>query len=101
MSRSYKKFPVFKDRCRTSKNCQKPKTFANQAVRRYLGIPGGKAGYKKLYCSWNICDYRFYFCRNEEEFAFMWKNNHRRVHNWFGDNYTEALYFWKKCYIRK
>ena len=42
MSRSYKKFPIHKDR-------EKPKTYAKRAVRRSNGIPGGKAGYKKLY----------------------------------------------------
>ncbi|MBR0485229.1 MAG: hypothetical protein IJJ69_10700 [Oscillospiraceae bacterium] len=79
MSRSYKKFPVHKDRARTSKDREKPKTYANRAVRRSNGIPEGKAGYKKLYCSWIICDYRFYDCRNETEFKVLWKKGHSPV----------------------
>ncbi len=98
MSRSYKKFPVIKDRARTSKDREKPKTYANRAVRRSNGIPGGKAGFKKLYCSWIICDYRFYECRNKTEFKVLWKKG---ILHWHGDTYAEALNDWKKYYIRK
>ncbi|MDE6835279.1 MAG: hypothetical protein K2J39_13695, partial [Ruminococcus sp.] len=60
MSRSYRKFPVFKERARTSKDRFKPKTYANRAVRRYDDIPTGKSCFfKKIYCSWFIYDYRF------------------------------------------
>ena len=42
-------------------NCsQFGKKMANRAVRNYKDyIPRGKA-YKKLYCSWIICDYKLY-----------------------------------------
>ena len=101
MSRSYRKFPVFKDSPSKSRNIRKgisPKTFANRAVRRYPEIPRGKAGYKKLYCSYMICDYRFYECRTEKRFKALWENGE---YFWFGDTYTEALEYWKKCYLRK
>ncbi len=101
MSRSYKKFPICKDHARTSKDCQKPKTFANHAVRRYLGISGGKAGYKKLYCSWNICDYRFYSCKSEKKFKALWDNGNFIIRKRFGNDYQEALQSWKKFYVRK
>ena len=101
MSRSYKKFPVLKDRARTSKDCQKPKTYANHAVRRYIGIPGGKSGFKKLYCSWDICDYRFRPCNNEKDFRHLWQNGSKTIQIWFGDDYAKALNEWKKYYIRK
>lgn len=53
MSRSYKHVPCCKDHTRGMKKC------ANRYVRRnYLVIPSGMA-YKKLFCSWNICDYKF------------------------------------------
>ena len=53
MSRSYKHVPCCKDHTRGMKKC------ANRYVRRnYLVVPSGMA-YKKLFCSWNICDYRF------------------------------------------
>ena len=55
MSRSYKKEPVVKDYNRNSKK------YANRKVRRIFkncDYPNGSA-YKKLYCSWDICDWRF------------------------------------------
>lgn len=53
MSRSYKKVPCCKDHNRGMKK------YANRYVRRnYLIVPSGKA-YKKLFCSYNICDYKF------------------------------------------
>lgn len=53
MSRSYKKVPCCKDYNRGMKKC------ANRYLRRnYLDIPSGRA-YKKLFCSYDICDYKF------------------------------------------
>lgn len=101
MSRSYKKFPVCKERCRTSEDYKKPKTFANRAVRHYPEIPGGRSGFKKIYCSWNICDYRFYLYRDEREFQAVWNRGNKKIRSWFGDDYEEALNYWKKYYVRK
>ncbi|MBP1543567.1 MAG: hypothetical protein J6A16_05690 [Oscillospiraceae bacterium] len=54
MSRSYKRFAVCKDRNKNSK------TVSNRIVRRKGSIVSGKSNaYRKLYCSYNICDYRF------------------------------------------
>ncbi len=53
MSRSYKRVPCCKDHTKGMKK------YANRYVRRnYLVVSSGKA-YKKLFCSWNICDYKF------------------------------------------
>ena len=53
MSRSYKKVPCYKDYNRGMKQC------ANRHLRRnYLDIPSGRA-YKKIFCSYDICDYKF------------------------------------------
>ncbi len=53
MSRSYKKVACCKDYNRGMKKS------ANRYIRRnYLFVPSGMA-YKKLFCSWNICDYKF------------------------------------------
>ncbi len=53
MSRSYKKIPCCKDHNKGMKK------YANRYVRRnFLVVPSGTA-YKKLFCSWNICDYKF------------------------------------------
>lgn len=54
MSRSYKKFPCVKD----SGNSKKfAKRSANKRVRQTNEIQSGKQ-YKKVYCSWNICDWK-------------------------------------------
>lgn len=55
MSRSYKKYPLWKD----ERSCKIGKITANNKVRTYLksnkDISNGKA-YKKIFESWNICD---------------------------------------------
>ena len=104
MSRSYRKFPVIKDCCRTSKDRFKPKTYANRAVRRYNEMPTGKSCFfKKIYCSWNISDYRFIFALDEKEFKRLWEKDYSLRYSLtsFSDDYQKALYQWKKYYIRK
>ncbi|MCT4584441.1 MAG: hypothetical protein N4A54_05895 [Peptostreptococcaceae bacterium] len=56
MSRSYKKTPVLKD----SGDNKWVKRQASKSVRRYKYIIKSGSSYKKLYCSYNICDYRFF-----------------------------------------
>ncbi len=53
MSRSYKKNPVG-----TSSKNPIGKRAANKKVRKSKDIPNGKR-FKKVYCSWNICDYKY------------------------------------------
>lgn len=54
MSRSYKRVPCCRDYNKGAKK------YANRYVRRnYFLIPSGMA-YKKLFCSYNICDYKFF-----------------------------------------
>ncbi|MDE5772714.1 MAG: hypothetical protein K2I06_14025 [Ruminococcus sp.] len=103
MSRSYKKFPVIKDRARISKDRFKPKTYANRAVRRYKDFPTGKSCFfKKIYCSWFICDYRFIPPSDEKEFKRQWESEikdiavKRKTYN-----YKEAFISWKISYINK
>jgi hypothetical protein len=55
MSRSYKKVPGYCD------HSPGDKRQANVTVRRYKGDPQDGGWYKKLYESWNICDYRFVY----------------------------------------
>ena len=55
MSRSYRK-PIAVDGYK-SKWKPKAKQLANRAVRREELKSGGS--YKKVYNSWNICDYKF------------------------------------------
>ena len=52
MARSRKKVCVWKNH-----NSKHMKRFANKTVRHTKDIPNGMA-YKKLFCSWDICDYK-------------------------------------------
>lgn len=57
MSRSYKKYPAGK----AEKSCKIGQRFANKKVRKYSHvIPNGNS-YKKIYESWDICDYKYVF----------------------------------------
>lgn len=57
MSRSYKRTPVLQDTygCKTKKWSKRQ---ASKAVRRYINYIANGSAYKKIYCTWNICDYR-------------------------------------------
>jgi len=56
MSRSKKKISIYTDgRAGTPKYF---KRVANKVVRKSKEVPNGKA-YKKLYCSWNIHDWKW------------------------------------------
>ena len=92
MSRSYKKVPCCKDHTRGMKKC------ANRFVRRnYLAVPSGMA-YKKLFCSWNICDYKFL-----ESFS-AYKVSYRKWEFWHNRNKhsdKELYRMWYKDYKMK
>lgn len=105
MSRSVKKFPVVKDKtC-----CKAGKRFANKRIRRYKGFISNGKEYKKLYDSWDICDYCFYL--SEIDLKKSWeaaqKDLQNNVSNWhYGLFYKEAsleenLIKWKKTYLNK
>lgn len=53
MSRSFKKHPVV-----TDKTYKWAKKDANRKVRKLENLGNGNE-YKKHYCSWDICDYKF------------------------------------------
>ena len=104
MSRSKRKFPLVK--CETS--CKSGKRFANRRVRRYKGDISNGKDYKKLYCSWDICDY--YFSMSEEDVKRQWYAKQKAIKNgvddWtLGTRYEitleEALQKWKRTYLNK
>lgn len=97
MSRSYKKTPVIKDSGLKSSANKSAKQIANRTVRRKKYIPNG-GGYKKIYCSWNICDYRF--MQTEAKFKQRWDNGDTYLHETF-KTYEQALFQWKKWYKLK
>lgn len=61
MSRSYRRTPVVKDMGRRKRI---EKRFANKRVRNTGALSSG-ADYKRVYCSWNICDWRTRWTMND------------------------------------
>jgi hypothetical protein len=62
MSRSYSRFAVVSDYSRNYTSWAKRQ--ASKKVRRTCGIDDGGA-YKKVYESWDIRDYRFFYSEKE------------------------------------
>ena len=89
MSRSYKRFIVCKDQ-----NSKFGKRQASRAVRRSRNVPNGMK-FKRFYCSWNICDYRyrerFY---TAEEFRRKWFDRNDRELDWERGRFRT----WKEAY---
>lgn len=83
MSRSYKHTPVCTDSWGLSGVKKYWKRIANRKVRRTKEIGRKSKNYKKVYESWNLCDYRFY----------MEKESYVET--------DEDLRRWKKYYYRK
>lgn len=105
MSRSYKKKPFFKATCRGMKR------YANKAVRHYKDLPAYKSkAYKKVFQSYDICDYFFYtpreeiielWEREESELAVGAAPNRQWLHAKYSslqeclDNWWTRVYKWK------
>lgn len=66
MARSFKKVAGWKDHAN-----RKVKRFASKAVRRYTGDLDSGGSYKKLFESWDICDYKsLYYTKAAARAAF-------------------------------
>ncbi|WP_214630813.1 hypothetical protein [Paenibacillus agaridevorans] len=95
MSRSVKKSPVATDQ--KSPGSRWIKRQANKAVRRYRsGVANGK-WYRKLFCPWNICDYRFY--KTKQQAIHEWKES--RYPRCRSKSQVEVINDWEKFYKRK
>ena len=55
MSRSYKKYAILKE----FESCKFGKRQANKRVRHYKGFLANGRSYKKVFDTWNICDYKY------------------------------------------
>ena len=91
MSRSYKKFPF----CKCENSCKSGKKFANKKVRRHKKEISNGRSYKKLYESWDICDYRS---------SMTWQEWQEWCHHprWWGRKQEEPIYYeWYRAYKRK
>ncbi|MGX4587641.1 hypothetical protein [Paenibacillus chitinolyticus] len=95
MSRSVKKSPVFKDQQHLNTGWTKRQ--ARKAVRRFKGDAQNGKWYRKLYCSWNICDRRSY------------KSKQQAIHDWETSRWlreqllthAEVIRDWEKFHKRK
>ena len=92
MSRSIKKTPVSKDQA-----SRWIKRQASKAVRRYSqDIPFGKF-YRKIYCSWDISDWRFY--TPYKHAVKEWETTHS---TWYRQvSFQEMALEWAKSFRRK
>jgi len=98
MSRSYKKEPVVKDYNRNSKK------YANRKVRRKFkncDYPDGNA-YRKLTCSWDICDYKFRETYKEYEIRKR-RYEYEYINGVTKTDWSEDMNYWQwyKMYKRK
>lgn len=95
MSRSYKKH----FRCK-QKNSKIEKKRANKKVRHFKSdLPNGKA-YRKLFESWDICDWNWIWTKQDAINGYNRKSNS----SWVNDHYEtleEYLIYWEKCVKRK
>ncbi|PYI50283.1 hypothetical protein [Paenibacillus flagellatus] len=95
MSRSVKKSPVWTDHHTPGTRWSKRQ--ASKAVRRFKGDGSSGKWYRKLYCSWVICDYRFF--KTKQQAIHEWE-----TYRWLRDRYwtqAEVIKDWEKSYKRK
>lgn len=83
MSRSYKNSPVCTEGENRAGTRKYWKRLANRKVRKAKSLGMKSKNYKKIYESWDICDYKFYL--QKEHFV----------------KCAEDLEKWKKYYHRK
>lgn len=94
MSRSYKKTPVKTD---YFKEKRLKKREASKAVRRYQDNIANGGSYRKIYCSWIICDYRIYETLNEE--LHDWATSDSPYYR--NKSRIEIIHNWAKYHYRK
>ncbi|WP_223070222.1 hypothetical protein [Paenibacillus caui] len=95
MSRSVKKSPVWTDHHTPGTRWSKRQ--ASKAVRRFTGDVQNGKWYRKLFCSWDICDYRFF--KTRQQAIHEWKTS-----RWQRDRLltqAEVIKDWDKLYRRK
>lgn len=92
MSRSRKRSFYCKDQ-----NSKYGKRTASRAVRKMAGVPLKGNKYKRLYCSWNICDYRTRAkIYTAKEFRRMWNDPCCKNEDFI--RYRKKYRNWKEAY---
>lgn len=103
MSRSRKKSHFVVDH--TARTTKKQKRLANKTVRRKKDFDVSGSVYKKIYPSWNICDYRYPWTK--EEAIQEWYNEESPYYKgraWRHSEFASLekwLSYWEKCVSRK
>ncbi|GMK47942.1 hypothetical protein PghCCS26_50720 [Paenibacillus glycanilyticus] len=95
MSRSFKKSPAWTEQ--STPNAIWAKRQAAKTVRRFTADISNGKWYRKLYCPWNICDYRFY--QTKQQAIQEWETS-----RWPSDlakTRAEIINEWAKMYKRK
>lgn len=100
MSKSYKKNPVCKDRNPWAKGQ------ANKKVRKYKDTIANGKQYKKIYSSWNICDWVYYetlpqALEREKDLILWYKNNFPNSKRAYIYNEAKITEKWKQTNYRK
>lgn len=95
MSRSVKKSPVWTDH--QTPGTSWAKRLANKTVRRFSGEVQNGKWYRKLYCSWDICDYRFY--KTRQQAIHEWETSHSPRNRLL--TRADVIKDWDKSYRRK
>jgi hypothetical protein len=67
MSKTFRKFPVAKDYSRHKTSYMK--RVANKKVRKDWRVPNGR-GFKKVFCSYDIIDYKFVYFDDDGYFDY-------------------------------
>ncbi|WP_150274860.1 hypothetical protein [Paenibacillus tepidiphilus] len=95
MSQSVKRSPAYTDH--HTPGTRWSKRHASKAVRRFTGgISSGK-WYRKLFCSWSICDYRFY--KTKQQAIHEWETTPWRQERF--PTRAEVINDWEKVFRRK
>ena len=102
MSRSYKKFPMFK----SEKSCKKAKQYANRKVRRSNQNLSNGNCYRKLSERWDMYEYKSY--QTKQDAIVKWEEDRKQIANgvntWkakYPQTKEEAIIDWYKFYKRK
>ena len=102
MSRSYKKTPAGGDsKSKTSKRIANHKV-RQQLKRDLMALPNKGNKYKRVYDSWEICDY-FNICSWDQYWNYQWKWWYawRRSYGYPPPDEKEEYQKWLKYYKRK
>ncbi|WP_150274875.1 hypothetical protein [Paenibacillus tepidiphilus] len=95
MSHSVKQSPAHTDH--RTPGTRWSKRLASKTVRRFTGDVSNGKWYRKLFSSWNICDYHFY--KTKQQAVHEWETT-----AWLQERFptrAEVIKDWEKIYRRK